>query len=171
MMIEITLSPYPGFRSLIQTGGRPVQMCKPLEATVIGTVSTYEKAAVARQLGCYHVIMYTKEEVLAEVMRLTDGKGCHGVLSGIGQATFETDHASTRRKGTLVSFEKSSGAVAPLKLLDLSKKNVKIVRPSLANYIFEREEFELRTGELLELIGSGIVKVLIGGEYTLETLN
>jgi NADPH:quinone reductase len=91
------------------TGGLLIQMCKYLGATVLGTVSTAQKAEIARNHGCDHVIIYTEKNVEAEAMRLTGGEGCHAVLSGIGLATFAADLACTRRKGTLCSYGNSSG--------------------------------------------------------------
>lgn len=152
------------------TGGLLVQMCRHLGATVIGTVSTPQKAEVAKRHGCHHVILYKDVDVETEVNRLTDGKGCHAVLSGVGATTFSTDLACTRRKGTLVSYGNSSGVVDGFRILDLSKKNVKLVRPTLANYITERQEFEGRSQQLLELVASGDVKVELGGTYDLSTL-
>ncbi|KAL6240567.1 hypothetical protein RBB50_012487 [Rhinocladiella similis] len=152
------------------TGGLLVQMCKHLGATVIGTVSTAKKAETAKKHGCDHIIIYTEQSVQEEVMRLTDGKGCHTVLSGIGKATFASDLACTRRMGTLVSYGNSSGPVVDFEVLDLSKKNVRLVRPTLANYIVEREEFMKRSEELLRLVEEGSVSVEIGGEYALDAL-
>ncbi|KAH8646775.1 quinone oxidoreductase [Xylariales sp. PMI_506] len=149
------------------TGGLLVQMCKALGATVIGTTSSAAKAAVAKAHGADHVIIYTEQNVEEEVMKLTDGKGCHAVFSGIGKATVQADMAMTRRKGTFVTFGNSSGAIDAVKPLDLSKKNIKLVRPTLANYITEREEFVTRSTELLDLVQKGAVKVNIGHEYTL----
>lgn len=150
------------------TGGLLVQMCKHIGATVIGTVSTEEKAKVANENGCDHTILYKNTNVEEEVMRLTDGKGCHAVFSGVGQATFQADLACTRRKGTLVSYGNSSGVVSDFRILLLSKKNVKLVRPTLANYIAEREEFFRRSTQLLELLEAGAVKMQLGGAYELE---
>ncbi|KXG49663.1 Polyketide synthase, enoylreductase [Penicillium griseofulvum] len=163
----------PGQTILIQaaaggTGGLLVQMCKHLGATVIGTVSTPEKAKIAMKHGCDHVILYKRNDVQEEVMRITSMKGCHAVLSGVGEATFAQDLACTRRMGTLVSYGNSSGAVSSFRVLDLSKKNVKLVRPTLANYITERDEFVLRSRQLLDLVGSGAVRLEFGGEYGLE---
>ncbi|KAF5123525.1 putative quinone oxidoreductase [Metarhizium anisopliae] len=152
------------------TGGLLVQMCKHLGATVIGTVSTQQKAQVARKHGCDHVILYKDVNVEREVDHLTDGEGCHAVLSGVGAATFEADLACTRRKGTLVSYGNSSGVVSSFGILALSKRNVKLVRPTLANYITERDEFEERWQELSGLVSSGAVKLELGGMYTLDTL-
>ncbi|BCS21784.1 quinone oxidoreductase family protein [Aspergillus puulaauensis] len=150
------------------TGGMLVQMCKHLGATVIGTVSTPNKADIAKKHGCDHIILYKDNDVQEEVMKLTGNKGCHAVLSGVGEATFPQDLACTRRKGTLVSYGNSSGAVSSFRVLDLSKRNVKLVRPTLANYITERDEFVLRSQQLLDLVGSGVVRPEFGGEYRLE---
>ena len=150
------------------TGGMLVQMCKHLGATVIGTVSTPKKAEIAKKHGCDHIILYKENDVQKEVMSLTGNKGCHAVLSGVGEVIFAQDLACTRRKGTLVSYGNSSGAVSSFRVLDLSKKNVKLVRPTLANYITERDEFVLRSQQLLDLVGSGVVRPEFGGEYPLE---
>ncbi|KAI6747504.1 hypothetical protein HG530_015863 [Fusarium avenaceum] len=163
----------PGETVLIQaaaggTGGLLVQMCKALGATVIGTTSTEEKAALAKQHGADHVINYKTHNVEEEVNKLTGGKGCHAVFSGIGKDTVAADMAMTRRKGTFVTFGNSSGAIAAVKPLDLSKRNIKMVRPTLANYITDREEFELRSGELLKLVADGKLKIHFGKEYSLE---
>jgi NADPH2:quinone reductase len=152
------------------TGGLLVQMCKHLGAVVVGTVSTPQKAELASKHGCDHVILYKDVDVEEQVNRLTDGMGCHAVFSGVGASTFSADLACTRRKGTLVSYGNSSGVVSNFGILALSKRNVKLVRPTLANYITEREEFETRSRQLLELVGSGVVNIELGGEYALETL-
>lgn len=150
------------------TGGLIVQMAKHLGATVIGTASTPEKIEIAKGHGCDHVINYSKESVLDEVMKLTDGKGCHAVLSGIGRSTFKDDLECCRRKGTMVSFGNASGAVDGFRVLDLGKKNVKLLRPRLDVYVGEREDFEQRSAELLDLVATGVVKLDIGKEYTME---
>lgn len=150
------------------TGGLLVQMCKHLGATVIGTVSTEVKAKVAKEHGCDHIILYKSTDMTQEVMKLTDGKGCHAVFSGVGQATFLADLECTRRKGTLVTYGNSSGVVTEFKPLMLSKKNVKLVRPTLANYITERDEFLERSTELLKLLETGAVKVRVEKEYALQ---
>lgn len=152
------------------TGGLLVQMCKHLGATAIGTVSTREKAAVARGHGCDHVILYREESVEEQVMDLTEGKGCHAVFSGVGKATFMADLACTRRKGTLVSYGNSSGVVDGFRILELSKKNVKLVRPTLANYLAEEAEFVQRSTELMELVQSGAVHANVDQVYRLEEL-
>jgi NADPH:quinone reductase len=116
------------------------------------------------------IFIYTEKNVEAEAIRLTGGEGCHAVLSGIGLATFAADLACTRRKGTLCSYGNSSGPVVNFKIRDLSKMNVKLVRPTLANYIAQREEFVERSQQLLELVAVGALKVGFGGEYAPEQL-
>ncbi|KAJ9138378.1 Quinone oxidoreductase [Pleurostoma richardsiae] len=150
------------------TGGLLVQMCKALGATVIGTTSTPEKVEVAKAHGCDYVINYSTHNVEEEVSRITGGLGCHAVFSGIGKATVQADMNMTRRKGTFVTFGNSSGAIDSIRPLDLSKKNIKLVRPTLGNYIATREEFVTRSTELLDLVAKGSVKVTIGGEYSLS---
>lgn len=150
------------------TGGLLVQMAKALGATVIGTASTPEKMALARKHGCDHVINYVENDVQQEVDRLTGGLGCHVVFSGIGQATLKADMEMTRRKGTFVTFGNSSGAIESVRPLDLSRKNIKLVRPTLGNYIATREEFVTRSQELVDLVASGRVILTIGGEFGLH---
>ncbi|EON99382.1 putative quinone oxidoreductase protein [Phaeoacremonium minimum UCRPA7] len=150
------------------TGGLLVQMCKSLGATVIGTASSPEKIEIAKQHGCDHVINYSEKNTLEEVMKLTDGKGCHAVFSGIGQATFKDDLECVRRKGSMVTFGNASGAVEGFRPLELGKKNVKLLRPRLDAYIVDQEEFDQRSKELSELIASGAVKLTYGNEYSME---
>lgn len=163
----------PGEWVLVQaaaggTGGLLSQMCAALGANVIGTASTPEKAAVARENGCLHVINYKEQDIVEEVTRLTDGRGCHVVYSGVGRATFDADMACVRRNGTMCTYGNSSGAVDAIKPLALSKKNVKLVRPTLANYIADADEFATRSRELLGLLAEGKVKPRFGGEYGLD---
>ncbi|KAF3765489.1 NAD(P)-binding protein [Cryphonectria parasitica EP155] len=150
------------------TGGLIVQMAKHLGATVIGTASTPEKIEIAKSHGCDHVVNYSKDNVLEAVMKLTNGKGCHAVFSGIGQATFKDDLESCRIKGSMVTFGNASGAIENFRPLELGKKNVKLLRPRLDVYVSEREDFEKRSAELLDLVAKGVVKLDIGKEYTLE---
>lgn len=150
------------------TGGLIVQMAKHLGATVIGTASTPEKIEIAKGHGCDHVINYSNANVLEEVNKITDGKGCHAVFSGIGQATFKDDLECCRRKGSMITFGNASGAIEGFRPLELGKKNVKLLRPRLDVYVSEREDFEQRSAELLDLVAKGIVKLDIGKEYTME---
>ncbi|CAN8104218.1 unnamed protein product [Discula destructiva] len=150
------------------TGGLIVQMAKHLGATVIGTASTPEKIEIAKAHGCDYVINYSKDSVLEEVNKITDGKGCHAVFSGIGQATFKDDLECCRRKGSMITFGNASGAIENFRPLELGKKNVRLLRPRLDVYVAEKEDFDQRSAELLDLVAKGIVKLDIGNEYTME---
>lgn len=150
------------------TGGLIVQMAKHLGATVIGTASTPKKIKIAKGHGCDHVINYSNANVLEEVNKITDGKGCHAVFSGIGRATFKDDLECCRRKGSMITFGNSSGAIELFRPLDLGKKNVRLLRPRLDVYVAVRDDFEERSAELLDLVAKGIVKLDIGKEYTME---
>jgi NADPH:quinone reductase len=151
------------------TGGLLVQMGKALGATVIATAGSPAKADIARAHGADHVILYADPavDVVAEVMRLTGGQGCHAVFSGVGQATFEADLACVRRRGTMVTFGNSSGPIEGFRPLVLGGKNIRLLRPRLDGYVATREEFLGRSTELLDLVAQGKVKVRIGGEYSL----
>lgn len=89
-------------------------MSNLLGATVIGTVSSEEKAQLAKANGAHHVIISTKENIVARVNEITNGLGCHAVLDGVGAATFQTSLKSVRRLGTLISFGNASGVVPPV---------------------------------------------------------
>jgi NADPH:quinone reductase len=147
------------------TGGLLAQICKELGAMVIGTVSVSSKAEVAHENGCHHVLVLADCDEASEVRRLTGGLGCHAVFTGVGQSTFAADMACTRRKGTLCSFGNSSGAVKNFNILDLSKNNIRLVRPSLGNYITTDEEFRTRADQLLDMVDRGAIKVSYGREY------
>jgi NADPH2:quinone reductase len=95
------------------------QMIRYLGANVIGTVSTEEKAKLARENGCNEVIIYTKEDLVERVNQITNNLGCEAVLDGVGKDTFEKSIACTRRLGTMISFGNASGAVPPVSLLFL----------------------------------------------------
>lgn len=90
------------------------QMCRYLGATVIGTVSSEEKAKLARENGAAYVIDYTREDVVAKVKEITSGLGCHAVLDGVGKSTFDISLACARRLGTVISFGNASGIVPPV---------------------------------------------------------
>ncbi|KAI9271373.1 hypothetical protein BY458DRAFT_455735 [Sporodiniella umbellata] len=144
------------------------QMLRHLGATVIGTVSTEEKAKLARENGANHVINYSKEDVVTRVNEITNGLGCHAVLDGVGKDTWEASLASTRRLGTLVSFGNASGAVPPISILSLTPKNIKLMRPQLFAYLATQEEFTFWWDGVLELMRNKVIKLNIYKRYRLE---
>ena len=145
-----------------------VQMCRLLGARVIGTAGSEEKAALARAAGADDVIVYTTHDFEAETKRLTDGKGVHVVYDGVGKTTFEKDLNVLRPRGYLVLFGGASGAVPPFDLLELTKHgSLFVTRPSLQHYVASREELEQRSGDVLQMIVRGDLKLRIHRTYGL----
>jgi NADPH2:quinone reductase len=146
-----------------------VQLAKNLGARVIGTVSTEEKAKLAREAGADEVIFYTRQDFEAETKRLTDGKGVHVVYDGVGKATFDQDLNVLRPRGYLVLFGASSGPVPPFDLVKLSQKgSLFVTRPTLVNHIASHEELIQRSTDILNMIASGKLKLRIEHIYALR---
>ena len=117
------------------------QMAKMRGATVIGTVSTEEKAALAKAAGADHVILYTKQDFEAEVKRITGGVGAHVIYDGVGATTFEKGFGCLRPRGLMALFGQASGPVPPLDLQILNAKgSLFVTRPSLNHHIAARDE-------------------------------
>jgi NADPH2:quinone reductase len=145
-----------------------VQMAKRQGARVIGTVSTEEKAQLARILGADEVIRYTRDDFEAETRRLTRGTGVDVVYDSVGKMTFEKSLNCVRRRGYLVLFGQSSGAVPPLDPQVLNAKgSLFLTRPTLAHYVATRDELQQRTGDLFGWIASGDLKVRIDRTFPL----
>lgn len=145
-----------------------IQMAKLAGARVFGTVSTEQKAELARAAGADAVIKYTQTDFTAEVRRLTDGRGVDVVYDSVGQTTFEGSLDSLRPRGYLVLFGQSSGAVPPFHLQTLNAKgSLFITRPSLGHYVASRAEFEQRAYELFSLIETGQLHVRIDRTFPL----
>jgi len=144
------------------------QWAKHLGATVIGTVGSEEKAALALEHGCDIAIRYDRENFVERVREITDGRGLPVVYDSVGQQTFEGSLDCLAPLGLLVSFGQSSGAIPPVNLGILAQKgSLYVTRPTLATYIAERSELLAAAGELLELLGSGAIKISIGQHYPL----
>jgi NADPH2:quinone reductase len=125
------------------------QLAKLAGAHVIGTTSTPEKAKLAQQHGADDVILYTKQDFVEEVKRITGGKGVDVVYDSVGATTFHKSIDCLRPRGMMVSFGQSSGAVGAIDPLILSQKgSLFLTRPSLAHYISERKDLEWRASEL-----------------------
>ena len=128
------------------------QWAKALGATVIGTVSSEAKAALAKQHGCDHVILYTSEDVPARVREITGGVGVEVVYDGVGKDTFKMSLDSLRLRGMMVSFGNASGAVPPVDPLSLTQKgSLFLTRPKLDDYTTTREELLAKNGEYARL--------------------
>ena len=146
-----------------------VQMAKALGARVIGTVSTEEKAKLAREAGADDVILYTKQDFEAETKRLTGGAGVNVVYDGVGKTTFDQDLNVLRPRGYLALFGASSGPVPPFDLGKLSQKgSLFVTRPTLVHHIANHDELEQRASEVLGMIASGKLKLRIEHLYPLK---
>jgi NADPH:quinone reductase len=144
------------------------QMAKRAGARVIGTVSTEEKAKLAREAGAHDVILYTRQDFEAEVKRLTGGKGVQVIYDSVGKDTFEKGFNCLAMRGYMVLYGASSGPVAPLdpQLLN-AKGSLFLTRPSLFHYTASREELVKRAGDVLGWIQKGELKVRIGATFPL----
>jgi NADPH2:quinone reductase len=145
-----------------------VQMALNIGARVIATVSTEEKAKLARAAGAHEVILYTHADFEAETKRLTDGKGVNVVYDSVGKTTFEKGLNVLRPRGMMVLFGGSSGAVPPFDPVLLSQKgSLYLTRPTLVNYIATREELVVRSGAVFSMIATGKLKLRIEHTYPL----
>lgn len=132
-----------------------VQLAKRLGATVIGTVSTEEKAELARAAGADHLILYTKADFEIETKRLTAGQGVHVVYDSVGQTTFAKSLNVLRLRGYMVLFGQSSGPVPPLDPNILNPKgSLFLTRPSLPHYIASRAELKQRASDLFRWLAA-----------------
>jgi len=139
-----------------------VQVAKLKGANVIGTVSTEEKAVLAREAGADHVITYVDQDFESEARRLTAGRGVQVVYDSVGQATFLKSLNVLAPRGMMVSFGQSSGPVAPVDPLTLSQRgSLFLTRPILGHYIATREALLARAAEALGWMARGDVKVRI----------
>jgi NADPH2:quinone reductase len=145
-----------------------VQMAHNIGARVIATVSTEEKAKLARAAGADEVILYTQADFEAETKRLTGGKGVDVVYDSVGKTTFDKGLNILRPRGMMVLFGGSSGAVPPFDLIALSQKgSLYLTRPTLAHYTATREELVARSGAVFGMIAAGKLKLRIEHTYPL----
>ena len=145
------------------------QWAKALGATVIGTVSTDEKAELAHANGCDYPIIYTRQDFVAEVDRLTGGNKLPVVYDGIGRDTFMKSLDCLRARGLMVSFGNASGPVDPISPLLLSQKgSLFLTRPTLNHYIATRGELEESASDLFGMIESGKIKAEVNQRFPLK---
>jgi len=144
------------------------QMAKMLGARVITTVSTEAKAELSRGAGADHVILYTQQNFVEEVKRITDGDGLPVVYDSVGKTTFEDSLKCLRPRGLMALFGASSGAVPPFDLIRLSTMgSLYVTRPTMKDYLRTREELERRTADVFGWMARGKLKVRIGHRYPL----
>lgn len=145
-----------------------IQIAKRRGARVIGTVSTEEKARLAKAAGADEVILYSQVDFGAEVKRLTGGAGVHVVYDSVGQTTFEKSLDCLRPRGCLALFGQSSGPVPPFDLGKLATKgSLFVTRPTLVHYMSDRRELLDRTSDLFEWIAAGQLKIRIDKSFPL----
>ncbi|PBC77007.1 NADPH:quinone reductase-like Zn-dependent oxidoreductase [Streptomyces sp. TLI_235] len=145
------------------------QWAKLLGLTVIGTVSTEEKAELARAHGTDHVIHYRREDVAARVRELTDGAGVPVVLDSVGRDTYAGSLASLRRRGLLVCFGTASGPVPPIDAMQLALAgSVFVTRPALADYIADPADRDELSAELFGHVASGRITIETNQRYALK---
>ena len=145
------------------------QWARHLGATIIGTVSTPEKAALAKEHGCTHVINYKTEDFVKRVKEITDGQGCDVVYDAVGKDTYPGSLDCLKPLGLWVTFGNASGAITNFDLLLLSSKgSLYATRPTLATYVAKRADLIANASELFDVVGKGIVKINVNHTYPLK---
>ncbi|KAK0595877.1 hypothetical protein LWI29_010808 [Acer saccharum] len=163
----------PGHTILVHAaaGGVGSLLCQwanVLGATVIGTVSTKEKAVQAKDDGCHHVIIYKEEDFVACVNEITSGKGVDVVYDSVGKDTFQGSLACLKTRGYMVSFGQSSGMPDPVPLSALAPKSLFLTRPSLMQYTTNRDELLETAGEVFANVASGVLRAHVNHTYPLS---
>ncbi|MFN7221467.1 MAG: quinone oxidoreductase family protein [Burkholderiales bacterium] len=145
------------------------QWAKHLGATVIGTVGSDDKVALAKANGCDHVINYRSEDWVKRVLEITNGKKCQVVYDGVGNDTFLKSLDCIAPLGLMVSFGAASGPVAPFYTGELAAKgSLYLTRPTLDTYTATRADLVNTAGELFDVVAKGIVKVTVNQTYPLQ---
>jgi len=144
------------------------QIIKYTGAQVIATVSTDEKARLAKQAGADHVILYSRDDFVAETKRITENRGVAAVYDGVGKQTFLADMDILRRRGWLILYGQSSGPAAPMdpQLLN-ARGSLFLTRPTLVDYVADRAELTQRAGDLFHWIADGKLRVTIDRTWPL----
>jgi NADPH2:quinone reductase len=145
------------------------QWAKALGATVIGTVGSEEKAELARNHGCDHPIVYTHQDFVAEVERITAGAKVPVVYDGVGRDTFIKSLDCLARRGMMVSYGNASGPVDPFQPVILAQKgSLFLTRPTLFDYTLDRADLEQAAAELFTIVESGKVKIEVKQRFPLK---
>ena len=173
MLLRLVFPVHAGDTILIHAaaGGVGLIMCQwaaALGATVIGTVGTEEKAELARAHGCAHPIVYSRQDFVAEVKRITADEKLPVVYDSVGRDTFMKSLDCLKVRGLMVSFGNASGPPDPIAPTLLAQKgSLYLTRPTLFNYIATREQLEQCAGELFEIVASGKVKIEVKQSFAL----
>ena len=173
MLLRSVYRVKPGDTILVHAaaGGVGLILCQwaaALGATVIGTVSTSAKAALAHAHGCHHPILYGEQDFVAEVARITGGEKVAVVYDSVGRDTFLRSFDCLRPRGMMASFGQSSGAIEPFAPALLAQKgSLFLTRPTLYNYIADPAELQAAAAELFVVVASGAVTIEIGQRFAL----
>src|SRR5439155_20875680 len=173
-LLKETYAVKPGDSILIHAAAGGVgqivcQWAKHLGATVIGTVGSDEKSAVARAHGCDHALVLGKDDIVERVRALTGGEGVPVVYDSIGKATFEESLRCLRRRGILASFGEASGdpdPVPPRRLGALG--SIYLTHPSVSNYTATRAELLTAAQDLVAMVAAGKINIEISSTYPLQ---
>jgi NADPH2:quinone reductase len=146
-----------------------VQVARMSGARVVATVSTPQKAELARDAGADEVILYTEKDFVAEVKRITDGRGVQAVYDSVGRTTFLKSLDCLAPRGMMVSFGQSSGKVEAVEPTLLSAKgSLYLTRPTLGHYIADSASLQRRAGDVLRWVATGKLSLRIGATLPLE---
>ena len=172
-LLHATYVPQFGDHILIHAGAGGtglllIQMARRLGTKIITTVSTEEKAALAREAGAHYVLLYTQEDVPARVHEITHGERLPVVYDSVGKSTFEQSLQCLCPRGTLVLFGGASGAVPPFDLIRLSQLgSLYVTRPTLRDYVSTREDLEHRARDVFRWVADGSLKLRVAHTYPL----
>jgi NADPH2:quinone reductase len=145
-----------------------VQWLKHMGATVVGTVSTEEKAKIAREAGADHIIFYTKQDFMEEAKKITGGKGVDYIIDGVGKSTFAKDLEAVRQRGWICIFGSSSGPADPILPNSLQAKSITLSGGSLVDYLNTREEILRCAQDVLNGVREGWLKLRIDYVFSLD---
>lgn len=140
-----------------------------LGMNVIGTVGSLDKAALAKEHGCAHTILYRDEDIAKRVSEITSGKKCRAVFDSVGADTMTASLDSAARRGLVVSFGNASGPPSPIAPAELAKRgSLMFTRPTLFDFVATVEELDKASAALFDLVGKGVIRPLIGARFKLE---
>jgi NADPH2:quinone reductase len=171
-LVNSTYTLKPGDSCLVHaasggTGQLVVRLAKLKGAVVFATVSSDEKAQIARNLGADHVFKYD-EDYVSQIKNLTQGQGVDVVYDSVGQTTWQKSFEAVKIRGHIAFYGSASGPIPPLQIFHLNQKSLTITAPMLASYMQTREERDWRTREVFDLVRSGELNIVINKVYSLE---
>lgn len=143
------------------------QWASHLGATVIGTAGSPARAEIARRAGCAHVVLYREQDFVAEVKRITGGRGVDAAYDSVGHDTFDGSLECLALRGHLVNFGQASGPVPPFQVQRLAAKSNSLTRPILFHYIAERAALEAMAAALFDVLATGAVRAEAGAALPL----